>query len=464
MRTIFFSLFFLSGAAIANELADLAAGIDKLREQHDISATAVIVVDADSILLEHYSGITDWESKQPVTGKTYFRIGSISKAFTGLALLRAAQSGQLRLDQKVSEILPRQQFQNPWGETNPLLVAHLMEHTAGWYDMSGQEFDDKNPKPLSVTEALAMRPESRIMQWPPGWHSEYSNSGPGLVSHVLELVTGAAFDDYVVDKVFKPLGMDSAGLLLTEAIENQRASGYNTDGHSIIPYWHIVYRASGGMNVLPRDMAKFLQMLLNSGRLGGRTVFSEEQVARFETPMTALAAQTGLQYGYGLGVYTSLYKKHVLFGHGGDADGYLAQFSYSRESGKGYFVVINAFNHAPLNAMETLLNDYLVAGLPKPVMPGIPDIDPAILARYTGNYRPASVRFPRNGWQDRTLQIKLEGKRLLTSSNGTRWRRLVPVTKQHFRRSNEPVATAAFIPVNDGGMVLQGRMGNWIRQ
>lgn len=464
MRPVIFSLLFMvfSSAAVADELTKLAEDIDRLRGKHGVSAAAVIVVNADEILLEHYSGVTDWQSKKAIDRDTWFRIGSVSKVFTGLALLRAVQSGQLRLDQKVSEILPQPQFKNDWEKTNPLHVAHLMEHTAGWYDMSGVEFDDKNPKPLSVAEALAMRPQSRVMHWPPGWHSEYSNSGPGLVSYLIEQASGEPFDSYLVKQVFEPLGMHSASSLLTREIEQSLATGYNTDGHSVIPYWHIVYRASGGVNLRPSDMVNFLQMLLNRGRRGGQTLFTEAQIKRLETPATTLAAQTGLEYGYGLGIYSILHKRHLLFGHGGDADGYLAHFRYSRESGKAYFVVINAFNRAPTRAMQKLLNDFLVADLPDPVLPVIADIDTSVLELYTGSYHRATVRFPRQGWQNKTLQVKLRGKRLLTSENGTRWRRLIPVNEKHFRRSNEPVATAAFIPVDGDVMVLQGRMGNWI--
>lgn len=463
LSSVFFLMLLLCRPLPAGGLLQSADEFDSIREQHEVAGAAVIVVDANSVLLEHYSGFTDWQSKKAIDRDTWFRIGSVSKAFTGLALLRAVQSGQLRLDQKVSEILPQPQFENDWEKTYPLLVAHLMEHTAGWYDMSGVEFDDKNPKPLSVAEALAMRPQSRVMHWPPGWHSEYTNSGPGLVSYLIEQASGESFDSYLVNQVFAPLGMHSASPLLTPEIEQSLATGYNTDGHSVIPYWHIVYRASGGVNLRPSDMVKFLQMLLNSGRTGGRPVFTEAQISRLETPATTLAAQTGLEYGYGMGIYSILHKRHLLFGHGGDADGFLAHFRYSRESGKAYFVVINAFNHAPIRAMQKLLNDFLVADLPDPVMPDIPEIETSVLELYTGSYRQATVRFPRQGWQNKTLQVKLQGKRLLTSKNGTQWRRLIPVNGKHFRRSNEPVATAAFIPVDGDKMVLQGRMGNWIR-
>jgi hypothetical protein len=210
-------------------------------------------------------------------------------------------------------------------------------------------------------------------------------------------------------------------------------------------------------------MARFLQMMLNKGRLDGRAVFSASQIKRLETPKTSLAAQSGLEYGYGLGIYASLHKQHVLYGHGGDADGYLAHFKYSRESGNAYLVVINAFNHAPLRAMQALLNDYLVAGLPKPLMPAVPDLEESVLEGYTGLYHLAAVRFPQEGWQDKTLQVRLRGGRLQTSENQANWRQLVPVNEQHFRRLNQPLATAAFIPVDGERMVLQLRNGNYIR-
>lgn len=455
---------FVSRPGLADSLAGLTNEIDKIREQHGVSAAAVIVVDTERILLAHYSGISDWNSQRMVDRDTYFRLGSIAKVFTGLALLRAQEQGKLSLQQPVAEILPQAQSKNPWAETHPLRIAQLMEHTAGWYDMSAMEFSDKNPKPLSPAEALAMRPESRVMHWPPGWHSEYSNSGPGLASYVIEQATGKIFDQYIVEHVFKPLGMESASLLLTDKIDRTRATGYDRDGRTVIPYWHMVYRASIGLNVLPVDMARFLQMLLNNGRLDGQAVFSKIQIKRLETPKTALAAKTGLEYGYGLGIYGSLYKQHILFGHGGDADGYLAHFKYSRDSGKAYLVVINAFNHAPLRAMQALLNDYLVEGLPQPPMPEIPVLEELVLARYTGLYHLAAVRFPREGWREKTLKVRKWDGVLQTSENQNNWRQLVPVNEQHFRRANEPLATAAFIPVDGARMVLQLRNGNYIRE
>ena len=460
---IYLVAFSLTRVGESNELEEITHAIDEIRKQHDVSATAVIIVSNQETLLQHYSGVTDWSSMKPVNRDTYFRLGSITKVFTGLAALRAQQDGLLTLNAKVSEIVHDQVWSNRWSQTYPLRVEDLMEHTAGWFDMSGLEFNNNNPQPLSLEEALSLRPESRVMQWPPGWHAEYSNTGPGVAAFVIERASKQSFDQYIIDRVFNPMGMASASLTQNDVIERTRATGYNQDGRTEIPYWHIVYRASGGLNIRPFEMARFLQMLLNYGELDGKPIFTRDQIERLQTPSRSLAAQSGLSYGYGLGVYSSVHRGHVLYGHGGDADGYLAHFKYSRESGMAYLLVINAFNHTPLKAMQNRLDDYLVKGLAKPVFPPTADLDETVLSAYTGTYHLASVRFPRSDWEKKTLTVRLENGQLQTSQKPGFWKQFIAVNEKHFRRRNEPVATAAFIPLDDGRMVLQLSNGNYIR-
>ncbi len=450
-----------AGSAAATDFPVLQQQIDDIRQRHGVSAAAVILVEDKTTRLAHYSGVTDWAQRRPVSEDTYFRVGSVTKAFTGLALLRAEQQGVLRLDQPLRELLPDLPFENPYAGTDPVRVGHLLEHSAGWYDMSKPEFDHNDP--VGLKDALAIAPQSRISHWPPGWHSSYSNIGPGVASYALERQTGQPFGAYMDRHVFEPLGMASATLLPTDSVKARLAAGYDRDGRTPIPYWHIVYPASGAMNVRPKDMARFLQMLVNRGALDGRAVFSSAQIRRLENPRHTLAARTGLEFGYGLGNYHALYRGHVLHGHGGDADGYLAHYEYSLASKRGYFAVINAFNHQPLREIRRVLRDWLVDGLEKPAPPPAIRLPEGRLANLAGNYRRASKRFPYPGWEQEGLEVRADGFRLLTRQSGGRWLPLLPVTERQFRRPDDPVATAAFVKLADGRVVLQGRMGNFIR-
>lgn len=451
-----------TGISMASPEA-VAAQIDTLRREHHIAAASVVLLDRNGLLVHETFGVMDRANGQKASNETLFRIGSISKTFTSLALLRAEAAGVLRLDQPIREVLPKAAFENRWEATNPLTPAMLLEHTAGWFDLSGPEFDSSDPSPLPLSEALVLRPASRTSQWPPGLHSEYSNSGAGLASWVLQQLSGKAFEQVMQSAVFSPLGMSSASLLLDVKTKMRLAQGYDRDGTTPIPYWHVLYRAAAGMNVNPRDMVAPLRMLLNRGQVDGRAFLTPEHLSRMEHPRTTLAARAGLDYGYGLGIEQTQRRGHSLFGHSGDADGSLARFDVSLESGRGYFVVITAYQKETLSAMEDLLSDWLIEDLPAATAPTVAPLSAQTLQSLTGDYLAASTRFPKPGWQAQQLKVLLRDGALFTQDDDGQLLPLLAVDARRFRRSWETVATSAFTTDEQGTLMLQGPMGNWRR-
>lgn len=462
LAALFIHVSFASAAWAASP-DELAGRIDDIRRQHGVASASVVLVDRQGLLVHRTFGVVDLASGRPADAGTRYKVGSISKAFTGLALLRAEAKELLALDAPLKKGSAGDQYQNPWESQAPLTLAMLMEHTAGWHDMSREEFDHPAKSPIPLIQALRVRPASRVSKWKPGEFSEYSNSGPGLAGHVLELAAGMPFEAFVEKELFGPLGMSSASFLPDAATLAHLAQGYDRDGRTPIPYWHILYRPSGGLNVNPRDMARFLRLLIGRGEVDGVRLFDAAQIARFERPETTAAARSGLSFGYGLGVHATQHEGHTLYTHGGDGDGYLARFAYSAEAGRGYFVVITAFNHKPLNAMRTLLADWLVAELDRPEPPAEYKLSERDLSLYTGNYRAATVRFPRPGWDRKTLKVKARNGRLYTQTEGQRPRALIAVDANRFRRAEETVATTAFTILDDGSVALQGPLGNWLK-
>lgn len=446
------------------------APLEQIRVDANVAAMAVVLVERNGPVQSHVSGVRDWMGAQPVDQESIFRIGSVSKLFTGLTLLKAEEKGLLRLNQSVAEILSlnaqpgahHKLYDNPWEDKWPLRLAQLMEHTAGWYDMSGLEFDHSDPKPLSLKEALAIAPASRRSHWPPGMHSEYSNSGAGLAAYVLEQAAGEDFETLARRWLFEPLRMDSADYQLSPQVQNHLVQGYDHDGRKPIPYWHIIYRPAAGLNLVPRQMSALLQMLLARGQWRGQRLFSEAQIHRLEHPETTLAASVGLEFGYGLGIYQTQHQGHSLFVHGGDADGYLSHLAYSPSSGRAYFVVITAFNHRPLARLKEALNDWVIAAEARPAKPEVFPLSEEIRRLYVGQYRAASQRFPGARGAE-WLRVLDRNGQLFTQIGDDSPRPLIAVSQRHFRRPWETTATAAFIPLADGGMVLQGGMGNWQR-
>ncbi|MGQ0622546.1 MAG: serine hydrolase domain-containing protein [Panacagrimonas sp.] len=449
--------------ALATPIEATAQRVERVRQERGIAAAAVVLVDGDAPALVRAFGVSDWISGAPVTADTRFRVGSITKTFTALALLRAQSQKLLRLDQPVRQIAPTASFENPWEKTHPLRVEHLLEGTAGWFDMSMAEFDSADPRPLTLDQALALRPASRLSHWPPGTQHEYSNSGAGLAAWVLERACGCDFENFLRRQVFEPLGMHSASLRADSETLKHLAQGYERDAHKPLPYWHILYRPAGGLNLKPADMAPMLRMLINRGRLNGKSFLVPAEIERLERPRGTLGAQHGLEFGYALALHRDPHRGHALLGHGGDADGYLSRFSYSPDSRRGYFVVITAFNGAAMDELQALLDDWLVEPLPKPAAPPLAALRPEQLERFAGEYRAASTRFPGPDWEAQTLRVLMRDGGLFTELPGQAAVALLPVDAHRFRRERESVATSVFIAQPDTTMQLQGPMGNWRR-
>lgn len=441
----------------------IAQQVEALRKEHGIAAAAVVLIEGDAPALVREFGVRDWDSAAPVKPDTRFRVGSITKTFTALALLRAQRQKLLRLDQPVRQIAPNASFDNPWEAMRPLRIEHLLEGTAGWFDMSPAEFDSSDPRPLTLDQALALRPVSRLSHWPPGTMHEYSSSGAGLAAWVLERACHCDFEVFIRQQVFQPLGMRSASLRADPDTLRQLAQGYDSDARKPLPYWHILYRTAGGLNLEPADMAPMLRMLIDRGRVKGQTFLAPADIERMERPHTTLGAERGLEFGYGLALHRYPHHGHALLGHGGDADGYLSQFAYSTDSRRGYFVVITAFDGAAINQIQAVLDDWLIDPLPKLPPPTLASMSPDQLERLAGTYIVASTRFPEPGWESRRMTVLVRAGRLFTQLPDEAVVALLPVDAQRFRRERESVATSIFVAQPDGSMLLQGPMGNWRR-
>ncbi|MDT8410720.1 MAG: serine hydrolase domain-containing protein [Wenzhouxiangellaceae bacterium] len=450
-----------AGAQVSdNETLEAIAGrIDAIRTESGMASAWLVMVEGQHTVMDQGFGIRAWDDPRPVSETDYYRLGSISKAFTGLALLRAQQLGCLQLDQPLEQFAAPAPHQNRWAASHPLTTAMLMEQTPGWHDMSGFEF--KYNEPVSLNQALALRPESRIAQWPPGLHHSYTSSGPGMAAWALEQACQVDFEVFAREQVFDPLQMPSASFNRSDAVDRHRVGGYNTDPKEPIRYWHFLYRPAGALNLRPGDMANFLKLLIHRGKLDGRQVFEPAQIRRLETPTTTLAARAGMRYGYGLGVYSDVADGQLIHAHGGDADGYLTRFAYNPVSKRGFFVVTTMFDHAPLREMRNILESWVVAPLP-PAAPESFSPDPDALQALAGSYRRATTRFAREGWRNQTMQIRA-GDGRLEYRTSRRWRTLIPVAPDLFRGPDDPVATA-FIGPHEGTVYAQGEFGNWVRE
>ena len=351
-----------AGASL--DVQALEAEIREILDENGIPGASVALVDRDRTIWAGGVGKADLAGDVDATENHLFRIGSIAKSFTALAVLHAVEGGLLDLDTPVRELAPEVAFTNRWERTHPVTVATVMEHTAGFDDIHFREYAKVDDPDMTLADGLAYNPGSRVSRWRPGTHMSYANSGPAIAAYIVEKLAGKAFEDYVREHVLDPLGMERSTFRFPQD-PALRAKGYEADGASEAGYDHIIVRPSGGMNSSSREMARYLRMMINRGTLDGVRLLAPETITRMETPTTTLAARTGATYGYGLGNFTSLVNGHLFHGHNGGITGFASTSAYSSDLGVGFFVSVNKPSGA-IRSLATLLGDRLTAGFEKP--------------------------------------------------------------------------------------------------
>jgi CubicO group peptidase (beta-lactamase class C family) len=436
----------------------LVEELDRIRVHNRVAAFGLVLVDRNGITHLETRGVADRATGEPIGDDAIFRIGSITKMFTGLTALQLTTTGEFDLDEPVAPLGLSEYYRNPWADRIPITTAQLLEHTAGFTDIAGPEWDYSDPRPLPLETTLRLYREQRVVRWQPGLHSSYSNAGAGLAGRAMEIFSGKSYESLVETLVLDPLAMKDTTLFPPG---ERLPAGYDSDGVTPIPYWHQIFRPFAALNSSLPDMGRFTVMLLNRGRLDGEQRFAAEMIDRLETPHTSLAARQGLRYGYGFGNYTWLREGILFCGHGGDADGYLSRLGYSRAAGRGYLLVITAFQGRTLRRMQVLVEDFLIRGVEPGATPPVYRLSPSETAQRVGSYRQASWRFP--GSELQVMRISETDGSLTTRIGEGGEKRLIPVTAVHYRRPHHNRATVFLGPDEAGRMYYQDDQYNFGR-
>ena len=445
------------------QVASLAA-----QTQHGSGKTAEILLEPIRVILSETNtpGVglalvnregVDWaggvgqseiKTDRPATADTLFRIGSISKILVALSVLKLQEQGRLSLERPVTSLAPELEVVNPWIDTHPLKLAHLLENTGGLDDIHPHEYAHDEAEPIPLDQGLALHPQ-RICRWAPGKYFSYSNAGAAMAAWIVSKASGRSFESYVQDEWFKGLKMSTA----TYYPHPDLATGY-IDGQPA-PYRHISLRPSRAVNASPREMANLLLLLLNQGRFREAQFLSAESLQRMETPSTSLSALRGIRTGYGLCLDTAIFQGFLVRGHSGAIDGFRSRLEYFPQLGKGFVLFINSANPEALSRLTRLLRDHLLKGAPRFQTPAS-DIPEWRVAGLAGYYRPIAprqeiFRFLTN--LVGVIRLDLQGNQLRRAGGGPE-DVLIPVTDRRFRGPDDPIPTAVFMR-DEGEMILQ---------
>jgi len=298
----------------------------------------------------------------PTSENTIFRIASISKMFVALAILKLQEKGQIKLEDRIKDLIPEVEFENPWEETSPIRIVHLLEHTTGWDESHLVETVHNQTPPIALKSALEFHPHSRKSRWQPGSRMAYCNSGYAVAAYIIEKVTGLPYEEYVYKSILKPLNMYQTTFFNDSIYQKWGAKTYNWAMESV-DYKNELYRPAAALNSSPKDMAQVLKMLLNRGIIDSINLYRKESIDRMEVFKSTPGAQAGLELGYGLGNFTSIYKGLTYHGHDGAMDGGLSQLAYLPDHGIGHIILLNANNAQAMRQIMDLIRDFELAML-----------------------------------------------------------------------------------------------------
>jgi CubicO group peptidase (beta-lactamase class C family) len=434
-------------------IEQLKAAIADVLERTHTPGCGFALVTKDSVVFAGGVGKADLAANRDVTADTMFRIGSITKSFVALSLLKLQEQGKVDIQAKVAEVAPEVKIVNRWDATDPIRIVNLLEHTAGFDDMPPAETFDMSGGPQApLLETLARFPEPQVARWRPGTLQSYSNPDYAVAGYIIEKLTSQSCEDYIADNILRPLAMTNSDIRLTPGVRAALAQGYRGNPPLPVPYYPILLRPAGEMKSSPNEMARFVRMMLNRGTLDGVRIVSAESIARMETPETGLAARAGFKDGYGLGNYLTVSHPIKTHGHNGGLDGFLSVYAYMPEQGLGYFLSINASGPA-LNEIDDLIFAYITRAVAVPPKPAAVPLDAEVGAA-TGFYQFAS---PRNDKFKFLNELLLEG--WTYTDHGKLYRRglipsppeeLIYLGHNQFRTEKESGASGVYCTDDDG--------------
>lgn len=389
---------------IPASLDELKAAVADVLMEHEVPAVGIAMVDGSGEVWVGSLGQANLENETLADEDTMYRIGSTSKMFVALSVLKLVEQGRLSLDDRVRDLAPEIEFANEWESTDPVRVVHLLEHTTGWDDLHLPEYAHSDPTPATLKEGLDFHPHSRVSRWKPGTRMSYCNSGPPVAAYIVEKLTGLDFEDYVQFNFFDPLGMTSATYRMNDDYLERGATLY-ANGNKPQDYWHIIMRPSGAINASPRDMARFVRFFLARGVVGDWTLVSEESLERMERAESTSGAEAGLEVGYGLHNYSSRHENWVYREHNGGVNGGLTELAYLPQASLGHAIMINSDSGQAIREISRLVRAYETRDLVAPFVEPEREVSDANRAT-AGFYYPINPRMQATFFIERIFNVQ----------------------------------------------------------
>ena len=412
----------LSAAVQADGVDDYVKA--QMERQH-IPGISIVVIKDQKIIKSMGYGLANVELNVAATPETVYKIGSVSKQFIATGILLLVQDGKISLDDNVSKFLDG--TPDTW---KPITIRHLLTHTSGIV----REAPGFDPLKIQNDADVIKTAYSLPLRFTPGEKWEYCNVGYFTLAEIINKVSGKPWPDFLHERVFAPLGMNSTRTTsMTELVTN-RANGYSwRDGRFQNSAIYFALRPSGAFLSTVQDLAKW-EAALEAG-----TILKKPTLDQAWTPVKL---NNGNTHPYGFGWDLAPVAGHKQINHGGSLPGFRAQLTRFVDDKLTVVVLTNGDNANAAGIAIGVANFYIPGLLPNRK---VAKVDPKIFDTYVGQYQPDPSA---------TLSITREGDKLMVQQGQGEKRQLLPESETIFFIEPTSRTIYNFIKDDSGQMLL----------
>ena len=352
------------GAATSDASRRISDRMQEMIQAKEIPGAVTLIATREGVTHLQATGTAGPDSKKALQNDSLFWIASMTKPITGTAILMLQEEGKLSVGDLVSKFIPEMaNLKTPSGQPARLTLKHLMTHTSGLPEATNEEAAAAR-KLADLIPAYLNKP----MQFEPGSQWKYCQSGINTLGHIIEVVSGQRYEEFLASRLFKPLGMkdttfyvrpgqlarlvtpakrEEDGTLTAAAISLlQGKPATATDRYPA---------ANGGLFSTAPDYARFARMILNGGALDGKRYLKPESVKQMTSLQTG-DLKTGFTPGNGWGLTWCVVREPQgitsmlspgAFGHGG---AYGTQVWIDPDKGVALILMVQRSNFANSDA------------------------------------------------------------------------------------------------------------------
>jgi CubicO group peptidase (beta-lactamase class C family) len=323
-----FAIIYLSINVIAQQFENKIDSLIEKAVQLNRFNGSVLVAKNGRIIYEKAFGYQDVSKTILNTSNTIYQIGSTTKEFTAAVVLKLAEQHKLSIEDKLSKYFP------DFKRGDEITIKHLLTHTSGIYEiLRDHTAFNESTQPRSKERMLSFF-INKPLDFDPGTHYSYCNSGYILLGLIIEKVTGKSYEQVVKDLILTPLSMDHSGFDFAGLQSPDKAIGYTKYTKAIkeasIPWDSSATYSAGSLYSTVGDLYRWHKGVLNY------KIYNKSSMEEATTPFLE---------GYGLGCWIdSIYNKKVV-SHGGNILGFTSYFGRIQEEDVCIILLNNIFNH-----------------------------------------------------------------------------------------------------------------------